>query len=142
NSTFSSLLRFGYYYIDYLIGQFIIQFKYVLRGYIVLYDRYYFDFINDGKRSNICLPPAFVKLWYIFLLKPKFNFFLYADEQTILNRKKELDKKTIGTLTANYLKLFSQLGKRSNTAKYIAIENIQLLNTLRTIDHNLKQAVL
>ena len=61
NSTLSSLLRFAYYYTDYVLGQFYIQVKYVLRGKVVVYDRYYFDFINDSKRSNISLPNWFTK---------------------------------------------------------------------------------
>ena len=56
SSVLSSLVRFLYYYFDYVIGQFYVYVKYVLRGYVVIYDRYYYDFINDAKRSNIVLP--------------------------------------------------------------------------------------
>ena len=55
SSSVSSLLRFSYYYTDYLLGQAYIYLRYLLFGYVVLYDRYYFDFIIDGKRSNIIL---------------------------------------------------------------------------------------
>jgi thymidylate kinase len=140
SSIISSLLRFGYYYTDYLIGQFIVYFKYIRRGYIVLYDRYYFDFINDGKRSNINLSPSFIRLFYRFLLKPQFNFFLYANAATILRRKKELDGTTISNLTKRYLQLFKQLDKGSRKARYIVIENIQLAHTLQIIDNNVKMA--
>ena len=40
SSGLSSFFRFMYYYIDYILGQFYIYFKYTLRGYTVLYDRY------------------------------------------------------------------------------------------------------
>lgn len=133
SSTASSLLRFGYYYADYLLGQFYIQLKYVLRGYIVLYDRYYFDFINDGKRSNISLPAGLTGYGYHFLLKPKYNFFLYADPETILKRKKELDDQTIRTLTGNYLQLFSKLEATHRRSRYIPIRNEVLPQTLHTI---------
>lgn len=109
NSTISSLLRFAYYYSDYLLGQFVIHIKYISRGYIVLYDRYYYDFINDAKRSNINLPSSFTKLGLIFLIKPKFNFFLYANPEAILERKKELSKETINSLTKGYMDLFASL---------------------------------
>lgn len=142
NSIISSLFRFAYYYTDYLFGQFVIQVKYVWRGYVVLYDRYYFDFINDGKRSNIVLPPAFTRLWYAFLLKPSFNFFLYADADTILQRKKEMDKKTIGILTGKYLQLFQQLGRRYHQSKYISIQNEVLPQTLETILFHVKKKVI
>jgi hypothetical protein len=68
-SFFSSVFRFSYYYTDYLFGQFYVYFKHVLRGDVVLYDRYYFDFINDSLRSNITLPKWILKSGYTFLLK-------------------------------------------------------------------------
>lgn len=132
-NIFSSLIRFGYYYTDYFIGQFLIYLKYVLRGYVVLYDRFYFDFINDSRRSNINLPSAFTSLGYALLLKPKYNFFLYADANTILLRKKELDSQTIVSLTKKYRRLFERLAKIDRSSHYISIENKELPLTLSTI---------
>lgn len=128
----SSLLRFGYYYTDYLLGQYYVYAKHVLRGEIVLYDRYYFDFINDSLRSNIRLPRWFTKAGYQFLLKPRLNFFLYADAETILSRKKELDEKAITSLTEDYLGLFIELDKNTK-GRYFPIENLQLHETLTFI---------
>ncbi|QWT87083.1 hypothetical protein KBP46_04265 [Chryseobacterium sp. PCH239] len=130
---FSSLLRFTYYYADYIIGQFIIYLKYVLRGKIVLYDRYYFDFIADSKRSNIKLPEGITENGYHLLLKPKFNFFLYAAPEKILGRKKELSYHSICALTASYGRLFSKLEKKDPKIKYLSIENNDLDTTLGTI---------
>jgi thymidylate kinase len=131
-SKISSLLRFAYYYLDYCIGQFYVLVKYVWRGDVVLYDRYYFDFINDSRRSNIDLPPGLVKLGYRFILKPNFNFFLYASPELILSRKKELDENAIIMLTKSYLDLFRKLD-RGAVRRYIPIENIELHDTLGTI---------
>lgn len=132
-STWSSLFRFGYYYLDYIIGQFVIQIKYCSRGYVVIYDRYYFDFINDSKRSNLVLPSGMAKFGYRLLLKPKFNFFLYADPETILQRKKELDSSTIQDLTQQYRHLFYQLQRNSETKVYQSIQNEDLGHTTSTI---------
>lgn len=134
NASFlGSLLRFVYYYADYFFGQFYIYFRYVLRGYVVLYDRYYFDFINDCKRSNIVLP-SFIPRWgYKLLFKPTLNFFLYADAEVILHRKQELDADTIKDLTAKYLKLFDGLNSKGKRASYIPIENVELNKTLHVI---------
>lgn len=136
-SVISSLLRFGYYYMDYLFGQFVVYFKYILRGYIVLYDRYYFDFINDPKRSNIYLPKWFLKMGYFFLKKPELNFFLYAQTQVILKRKQELNESTIRSLTSDYLGLFESLSMDKN-GKYIALENNHLPQTLQHITSEIK----
>lgn len=133
NNTVSSFARFFYYYIDYIVGQFIIYLKYVMRGKIVLYDRYYFDFMADARRSNISLPQSVTRSGYFFLMKPKFNFFLYAAPEKILSRKKELSYQSVCDLNAEYNKLFSKLGKQNNSAKYIAIENNDLNDTLNII---------
>lgn len=132
-SIFSSFARFSYYYVDYLIGQFIIYCKYILRGYVVVYDRYYFDFINDSKRSNIVLPKWISQIGYAFLLKPKFNFFLFADAETILNRKKELNKETIENLNNEYQSLFKNLQSKNHHSTYKAIKNDEMETTLENI---------
>ncbi len=132
-SAISSLFRFSYYYLDYLWGQYYIQLKYICRGQIVLYDRYYYDFINDSKRSNITLNPRWIRLGFKFLLVPKFNFFLYASPEVILKRKKELSSDTIRTLTSNYKKLFNGLTVESRRAQFWNIENLHLESTVNTI---------
>jgi len=130
-SHLSSLLRFGYYYADYLFGQFIVYSKYILRGYIVLYDRYYFDFIVDGKRSNITINKGFIKSLYRLVYKPELNVFLYAQPDVILKRKKELSADDITQLTTNYKYLFNQLG---DGPRYICIENIDKAETVSKIE--------
>lgn len=132
-SLVSSLIRFMYYYADYFFGQFIIFIKYTIRGYVVIYDRYYFDFIEDSKRSNLVLSKKMAFLGYKLLLKPKFNFFLFADSEIILSRKKELDEKVINELTTNYRILFSKLDKTSNTTIYKTIENKEIDQTLHIV---------
>lgn len=141
SSTLSSLARFAYYYTDYLLGQFYVYGKYVLRGKVVLYDRYYFDFINDSKRSNISLPKCITTLGYAFIMKPDVNFFLYADAETILARKQELDAATIEELTSKYLSLFEKLNKKTSTKRYHSVKNIQLTDTVDAIMTQLKLQV-
>jgi thymidylate kinase len=132
-SALSSFIRFSYYYLDYLLGQFVVYFKYIVRGKVVIYDRYYFDFINDSKRSNIVLPKKLTSFFYNFLLKPEFNFFLFADADIILKRKEELSKATIEKLTADYHDLFELLQSKSNTLVYQPINNVDLEVTLNQV---------
>lgn len=134
NNTLASLIRFTYYYTDYLFGQFYIKVKYHWRGFAVLYDRYYFDFIIDGRRSNIALPKRIPRFFYRFIYQPPLNLFLYADAETILQRKKELSGQHIRELTKDYKDLFQHLGKDNpETNRYIALENIDKEQTLKTI---------
>lgn len=133
-----SLLRFSYYYCDYLLGQLYIHMRYVYRGYAVLYDRYYFDFISDSRRSNLVVPSWLSYGLYRFLLKPDFNYFLFAPTETILKRKQELDEHTINTLNRKYLQLFTRLRSQDGNHTYDAVCNIELKATLHTILNNIK----
>tara|TARA_B110000971_G_scaffold29417_1_gene26469 strand:- start:2866 stop:5247 length:2382 start_codon:yes stop_codon:yes gene_type:complete len=141
SSVLSSIVRFTYYYTDYVLGQFYVYAKYVLRGKVVVYDRYYFDFINDSKRSNINLPKWVTTLGYKLLMKPDVNFFLYADAETILARKQELDAATIEELTGKYLTLFQKLNTTEKTKKYHAVKNLKLQDTVDSIMTQLKLQV-
>lgn len=132
----SSLIRFVYYLSDYVFGQWWIYFRYVRKGVIVLYDRYYFDFINDSRRSNIALSPAFTERFYSLIKKPEFNFFLWAPPEVILRRKQELNQQTIEGLTTQYMQLFDRLQKRDSTSVYRCIENLEIGATVELIMRN------
>ncbi len=138
NSSVLSILRFFYYFLDYLFGQVYIFCKYQLRNYTVLYDRYYFDFIVDGKRSNIQLPKAIPLFLYRFINKAELNIFLFAKPSVILERKKELSAEDITTLTNDYQNLFQQFSQQSD-AIYLPIENINKTKTINTIISEISQ---
>lgn len=140
-SYLNSVLRFLYYYTDYLLGQFYVYFKYVWAGDVVLYDRYYYDFICDAKRSNIHLPHWMVRAGFALIITPRLNFFLYAHAETILSRKKELDEATITSLTNDYLKVFNELKKKSKN-KFVMIENTSFSKTLEIISQKIQQELL
>lgn len=139
-STVSSVFRFAYYYTDYLFGQFYIYFRYNLRGYTVLYDRYYFDFIVDGRRSNIHLNEKVTRSLYRLLIKPKVNILLFAPVDDILRRKQELNAEAIRDLTNGYRHLFEKLSIHSSEAMYVPIENTDKDNTLRVIEEAIVRA--
>ncbi len=132
HSKLSSIIRFAYYYTDYLLGQWVVWAKYLLRGYVVLYDRYYFDFIADGRRSNIALGEALPKWLYHFVWKPDLNVFLYAHPVHIRKRKQELSEEAISELTHRYLKLFEAFAQK-HAGKYLPVENMNRQATLETI---------
>lgn len=138
-SLFSSLARFGYYYLDYLLGQWYVHLRYVLRGYVVVYDRYYYDFMIDGRRSNLELPSWITAAGFWFIKKPAFNFFLFAHPDTILARKQELTKDTIVSLTQQYHALFERQGRSRAAGVFSNIENIELDETLEVIRQALLQ---
>lgn len=132
-SQLSSILRFAYYFCDYFFGQIYVYFRYVLRGKVVLYDRYYFDFINDAKRSNIEMNPMIAKALYRLVMKPRLNVFLYAEPEVILKRKQELNAQDIKQLNKRYKTLFEEFEKKSLKSTYRAIENNELSLTINNI---------
>lgn len=133
NNTLSSLFRFCYYFADYLIGRPYIYFKYNVRGITVLYDRYYFDFIVDGRRSNINLKPGIVKKGYFLVSKPEVNVFLYAAPGEILKRKQELNEADIRTMTSDYRSLFENFSGKYPKQQYISLDNKDLNTTIETV---------
>ncbi len=139
-SKVTSLFRFLYYYTDYLFGQFYVLFKYILKGKIVIYDRYYFDFINDSRRSNIVLNRNFIKSLYRFVYKPKYNFYLYNDYATILSRKQELEKEDIIELNENYQNLFREYSRKNTKGNYIKIKNDRIDNTVSLIMNQIRES--
>lgn len=129
----SSLVRFTYYYFDYLLGRPYIYWRYKSRGITVLYDRYYFDFIVDGRRSNIDISPTLVKNGYLLVSKPEVNIFLYASPQEILKRKQELNEQDIRTMTHDYRQLFEKFSSSYPKQKYVSLDNKELNTTINTV---------
>ena len=98
----SSLLRMSYYWLDYLIGYYL-KIRPGLRRYkIILFDRYFHEFLVDPKRSRIKLPMWIRKVFYIFVPKPRLVFILNAPPQVILKRKQELNLRQLKNLIKSY----------------------------------------
>ena len=139
-SKISSYLRFAYYLTDYILGQVYIYLRYTRRGYFIVYDRFYYDYIIDPKRANLVIHESVARFFLHFIREPNLNVFLYAPTEIILERKRELDAETIQLLTRQYISLFSDLEINSK-AKYLCIENIKLSDTLREIETYLEEEV-
>ncbi len=139
-SKLGSLVRFIYYLSDYVLGQFYIYLKYTMRGYVIIYDRYYFDFINDSKRSNIVISKSVVKAFYKLIFKPDINVLLYAQPEVIIQRKQELSLEDIKSLTRDYKDLFESYDKKYKYSRYLSIENNDLERTLSGILREFKAA--
>ena len=136
-SKIGSYLRFLYYLADYTLGQVYIYFKYTRRGYFIVYDRFYYDYIIDPKRANLVIHEAVARFFLRFIREPDLNIFLHAPPEIILKRKKELDFETISFLTEQYISLFTDLEGNSKST-YLCIENIELSDTLCEIDSYLE----
>jgi len=109
-----------------------------LRGKTILFDRYYFDFIVDSRRSNIVINSRMAEFLFKFVPKPHLNVFLFAPVGVILNRKKELPADEISMLTDKYLKLFDRLNRKYKQ-RFISIKNIKLNETLMKVEEEYRR---
>ncbi|HXG63040.1 MAG TPA: hypothetical protein VNO22_16835 [Planctomycetota bacterium] len=125
-SMLSSLARFLYYLLDYWIGQAIVHLRYTARGVVVLYDRYFFDFIADPERSNLRLPAAWVRFVRPTVTEPDVNILLHASPAAVRARKDELAEDEIRDLTDRYVRLFADLAGGRARGRYAMVENDSL----------------
>ena len=111
--TLSSLARLAYYSIDYIAGYFA-KVKTVTRiTRVVVFDRYYTDIICDSRRSRIYLNTKFLYRWgKLFIPSLNYNILLTASSDSILARKRELDREGIDTINSKIDYLCNKKGYR------------------------------
>ena len=87
----NSLIRFAYYYTDYVLGYFLKILPLRQRKHIVLFDRYFTDVIVDSERSSIFLNFKFICWMRHFVPMCRYNFIFCVEPETIRSRKQELE---------------------------------------------------
>lgn len=87
----NSLLRWSYYMIDYFFGYYVNIFpKKSIRACTFIFDRYYYDYYIDKRRSRINLPDWIIRLGEIVIPEPDIIICLGTEAETIYKRKPEL----------------------------------------------------
>jgi hypothetical protein len=112
----NSLLRFAYYYTDYVLGYFIKIMPLRQRKKIVFFDRYFTDVIVDSERSSIFLNFKFIAFLRHFIPGCKYNFLFYVKPETIRSRKQELEIEDME-------RIYSRLDYLSSKRGYYKIDN-------------------
>jgi thymidylate kinase len=108
----SSLVRLTYYWLDYLLGYWLVNRRKCTRGMVMIFDRYFYDFIVDPRRSRINLPTWVRKLFLHLTPQPDLVFFLVCDADTVYARKQELSQEEIARQLCEYRKLGAAYPKR------------------------------
>ena len=85
-----SMVRLIYYSIDFIWGYLIKVRPRMVRNALVLFDRYYYDFIVDPIRSRIQLPTWIPRLLMKFIPQPDAVIYLHNTPENLHTRKKEL----------------------------------------------------
>lgn len=86
---FTSVAKFGYYFLDFLIGNVKIAIA-KIKSTLVLVERYYYDYSIDKVRYNLNLSDKFLSFFEHFVLKPDVIFILTGDSKKLLDRKHEI----------------------------------------------------
>lgn len=86
----SSLLRFFYYYLDYTLG-YLLKIIPIMakRPTLIVFDRYYYEYMIDPKRCAVRLPRGFARFFSLFIPKPSLILCLGGDPEKIFERKPE-----------------------------------------------------
>lgn len=127
----SMYLRYLYYLIDFLLGQFVIGLRRRISGKIIIYDRYYYDFICDPERTNITRNTVFARLYELLIRDLDLNIFIRVNADLALKRKKELTRADYIELSDRYEALWVDKGLTivDNDGKFV--------NTVNTIHQHI-----
>lgn len=86
-----SLLRISYYWLDYTYGYFRkVYFDKSVKNHVWIFDRYFYDYVNDPSRACIRLPKWLLKCYGLFVPNPDIVICLGARPEQIHERKPEL----------------------------------------------------
>jgi hypothetical protein len=87
-----SILRFGYYFLDYTFGYYFKIFpKKVFHSCVWIFDRYYYEYLIDPLRTRISLPTWVFKAGMLLIPKPDLIICLGATPKIIHSRKPEIN---------------------------------------------------
>ena len=120
----SSLLRLTYYSADYILGYLPKVNARKKIPHLVIFDRYYTDIVCDSRRTRIYLGHRFL-YWFGRLFVPQldYNVLLTASTDTILARKRELDREGIEAINAKIDYLAARPPRRDGTPRYMKVLN-------------------
>lgn len=111
-----SFLRWGWYMLDYTIGHCLMKWKYRNDiGNVFIFDRYYYEFYLDQKRSHVKLPFWLIRLGEKLLPKPDLILCLGGDPEIIFKRKPETTLEEVALQTS----LLQKFCKNRKTAIWV-----------------------
>lgn len=116
----SSFLRIAYYSLDYIVGYWAQVRGRIIRGRTMIFDRYFYDFIVDPRRSRLSLPSWASKLFLYLIPKPDLVFVLNASATDIYRRKQELQPDEIERQLTGYRKLSDK-----EPSRFVPLDAIQ-----------------
>jgi len=93
--TLASVLIYIYIFMDFWIGYFFRLRPFVMQGWVVIYERYFYDMIFDSRRYGLRSIMWLSKTMALLLPKLDRVFILDGCADVLLSRKKELPREEI-----------------------------------------------
>jgi thymidylate kinase len=121
-----SYLKFIYYLLDYCVGWVSVGYWLRSNKTVIIFDRYYFDYICDQGRFSMVLNPKFVKYFLNVLLIPDCNIYLRASVERIYERRREQTENQIITSNNQYVTLFEECKIRYPTKSFCIIQGLEV----------------
>jgi thymidylate kinase len=87
-----SLIRMAYYSVDYTLGYWVKIFPDVVKGNLVIFDRYFYDYHVDRGQKGVFLPDRFLRLIFTAFPKPDNVIVLTAPPQIVRGRRADLSE--------------------------------------------------
>ncbi|MBW1975517.1 MAG: thymidylate kinase-like protein [Deltaproteobacteria bacterium] len=104
-SPIISLLKLGYFSLDYILGYFVKIYLMLVRSTLVLFDRYYHDILVDPKRYRYGGPMWLARWVGKVIPKPDLFILLDAPPEVLQARKQEVPFEETARQRQAYLKL-------------------------------------
>lgn len=104
-----SILRLIYYSIDYVWGYWIEVKPRLIRNSIVIFDRYYYDFVVDPTRCRVKLPKQILKTMLFFIPTPDLTIYLDNEPEELYRRKQELPVEELKRQVKSWREFIPQL---------------------------------
>jgi thymidylate kinase len=108
-NRFKSLLRFFYYLTDYLIGYPVKIYWKKVKKNIIVFDRYYYDYLVDLYRYQFNIPQWLPKMFLPLIPAPDMTIYLDADPEVLHKRKQELSLSELERQVKEFKQILPQI---------------------------------
>lgn len=131
-----SLIKLFYYGFDYRMGYLLKIWPHFRRSKIVIFDRYFYDFMVDQQRSAVKLPQWLVRMFYWSIIpRPDRVFFIQVDAKEAHRRKQELPEESIQKINDAYAVLMHRF------PYFVGVPNINLASAQHEITKQMILAI-
>lgn len=114
-----SFLKFMYFNLDYIIGYWLSVKIHLGKNELVIFDRYYYDYLVDKYRYRLSLNDKLIKGTMKLIPKPHITFLLIGSPRILYERKKEISLDEVEKQVNNVMELENIVSK----SKIINVDN-------------------